>query len=121
MAKITVVDGPTFEADANTRLVRAIEDAGIDILHRCGGYARCTTCRVEFVEGEPTEITQAELDKLGDQENLGKFRLSCQVLCSGDMTVKPLMLLSQMENMDDPGSTPQDEMTPEPVWVERPY
>jgi photosystem II stability/assembly factor-like uncharacterized protein len=30
------------------RLVNAIEkDAGVDILHACGGNARCTTCRVE--------------------------------------------------------------------------
>ncbi len=121
MAKITVVDGPSFEADENTRLIKAIEGAGVDILHRCGGYAGCTTCRVEFVEGEPTSITQAELTKLTDGENLEKFRLSCQILCSHDMTVKPLFRLSEMENMDDAGPEPKDQITPDPEWTERPY
>ena len=32
-----------FEADEGKKLVLAIEDNGIDILHRCGGNARCTT------------------------------------------------------------------------------
>ena len=36
------------EAPAGKKLVLALEDAGIDILHRCGGNARCTTCRVEI-------------------------------------------------------------------------
>jgi ferredoxin len=36
------------EAPAGKKLVLAIEDAGIDILHRCGGNARCTTSRVSL-------------------------------------------------------------------------
>ncbi len=47
MAKITA-DGKTFEAKDGVRLNTAIEENGIDILHRCGGYAKCTTCRVTF-------------------------------------------------------------------------
>ena len=30
------------EAPAGKKLVLTLEDAGIDILHRCGGNARCT-------------------------------------------------------------------------------
>jgi ferredoxin len=26
------------------------QDAHVDVLHACGGNARCTTCRVEFIE-----------------------------------------------------------------------
>ncbi len=37
--------GPIDVAEGR-RLVLGIEDAGIDILHRCGGNARCATCRV---------------------------------------------------------------------------
>ena len=32
------------------------QDAKVDILHACGGNARCTTCRVEFIEGEPATL-----------------------------------------------------------------
>jgi ferredoxin len=37
-----------FEAEEGRKLVLALEDNGVDILHRCGGNAKCTTCRVEF-------------------------------------------------------------------------
>jgi ferredoxin len=61
MPKITVDGYGTFEVPADKRLVLAIEqDAKVDILHACGGNARCTTCRVEFIAGEPTKMTVAE-------------------------------------------------------------
>lgn len=119
MATITVKDGESFEASAEQRLVVALENNGVDILHRCGGYAGCTTCRVVIHEGEPTKITQAELDKLQETEKLGEFRLSCQILCEGNMTVEPLMRLSETE-LDSAGNMPKDEITPEPEWVEMP-
>jgi ferredoxin len=75
----------TFDVDEGKRLVLAIEeDGGVDIMHECGGYARCTTCRVEFLEGEPNDMTQAELAMLVIRNLLGKARLSCQVLCDRD-------------------------------------
>ena len=43
------------EAPDGKKLVLVLEDAGIDILHRCGGNARCTTCRVEILEGDPVK------------------------------------------------------------------
>lgn len=119
MPQITVKDGETYEVEAGTRLVLALEDNGVDILHRCGGHARCTTCRVEFTAGEPDKMTAAERDKLQEQGNLGKFRLSCQIACDHDMTVTPLMTLSNTE-MDDPGGRPEDHITPEPEWVDVP-
>lgn len=119
MPKITIKNGQTFEADTNTRLVLAIKDSGVDILHRCGGYAKCTTCRVAFDDGEPDKMTVAEHDKLAEQGNLGNFRLSCQILCDHDMTVEPLMTLSN-SGLDDPGSRPKDNITPDPEWREKP-
>jgi ferredoxin len=41
------------------RLVLAVMDAGVDILHRCGGNARCTTCRVQILGGDPGPMTEA--------------------------------------------------------------
>ena len=50
-----------MEVEAGKRLVLAIEqDAQVDMLHACGGNARCTTCRVEFIAGEPRRMTAAE-------------------------------------------------------------
>ena len=61
MPKLTVEGFQTVDVPHGKRLVLAIEeDAGVDVLHACGGNARCTTCRVEFIEGEPTQHTVAD-------------------------------------------------------------
>ena len=70
MPKLIIEGVGEFEVAAGTRLVLALEDNGGDPLHRCGGYARCTTCRVEFLSGEPDTMTEAERTKLEDQGNL---------------------------------------------------
>jgi ferredoxin len=111
------VENQTFEAEPNKRLVLAIEDAGIPILHRCGGYAKCTTCRVAFIEAEPEQMTAAEKRRLTDEPGLyGRIRLSCQILCDHDMAVRPIMT---MENagVDAPGKRPEDIITPDAVWT----
>lgn len=118
MPQITV-GADQFEVESGKRLVLAIEDAGIPILHRCGGYAKCTTCRVTFSHGEPSEMTQAERERLQPEDLLwGKVRLSCQILCTHDMSVTPVMT---MENsaVSDPGKRPEDVITPPAVWGEK--
>lgn len=119
MAQITIKDVGTFDVPDDTRLVLAIEDNGVDILHRCGGYAGCTTCRVDITDGEPSKMTQAELNKLQEIEKFGEFRLSCQILCDQDMTVDALMRISTT-NYEDAGNRPQDAMTPEAEWIDKP-
>jgi ferredoxin len=119
MAKITIKDYKTVDVPDNKRLVLAIEDSGYDILHRCGGYAGCTTCRVVVHSGEPDMMTKAELEKLEMNDRVGQFRLSCQILCDHDMTVEPLLRVSTTE-YDEPGKRPQDNITPDPEWVHKP-
>ncbi len=78
-----------FEAEAGRKLVLALEDAGIDILHRCGGNAKCTTCRVEVLAGDPGEISDAERERLARETGLAEnVRLSCQIRVSDDLHVK---------------------------------
>lgn len=119
MPRIEVEGYGGYDVEEGRRLVRALETSGVDILHRCGGFARCTTCRVEFVTGEPTTMTVAERDKLVERDGLGRFRLSCQIECRQDMRVRPLMTLHTTE-YDDPGPEPEERVTPEPEWIERP-
>lgn len=79
----------TFEAEEGRKLVLAIEDAGIDILHRCGGNARCTTCRVEILAGDPGEIGDLERNRLAQETGLAEtVRLSCQVRVHDHLKVK---------------------------------
>lgn len=112
------VEGKRAEVEDGKRLVLAIEeDLGIDILHKCGGNAMCTTCRVQFEVGEPSRMTEAERERLTDRELLGQARLSCQIPCDGEMRVKPLMTVSS-SGTDGPGPRPADEITPEPRWTD---
>jgi len=119
MSTITVKNEKSFDVKSNKRLVLALEDNGIDILHRCGGNARCTTCRVVFREGEPDTMTEAERNRLQNNLLIGKVRLSCQILCDHDMTVAPVYRLSASSD-DSPGDRPADYITPDPVWVHVP-
>ena len=49
MPYVSVFDGGTFEVEMGKKLVLALEDNDVNILHRCGGKAICTTCRVEVI------------------------------------------------------------------------
>jgi ferredoxin len=110
MPKLTVHD-TTIDVDEGERLVLAIERAGVHIGHRCGGNARCTTCRVEFAAGEPGVMTRAEHDKLLEKGLLGQVRLSCQIRCTHDMTVHPLKTL-ESEGWSDTGPAPDPQVQP---------
>lgn len=105
----------SFEASEGTRLVLALEDAGIDVSHRCGGNAKCTTCQCSISIGEPSKMTKAEKEAL-DKRDLTNVRLSCQILVEGDMRVKPLKRVKD-NSWDDPGSRPADHLTPDPEWL----
>jgi ferredoxin len=121
MPRLEVEGSGVVEVEEGKRLVLAIEeDAGVDILHRCGSYARCTTCRIEYLDGEPEKMTRAEVEVLGSRDLLGEVRLSCQAVCDHDMKVRVLMTVSGA-GARDAGHPPERKITPPPVWVERPY
>ena len=117
MPQITVEGYGSFEVPAGTRLVNALEQNGVDVLHRCGGYARCTTCRVAFSAGEPARMTRAEYNKLDLQDLLGEARLACQIVVEGDMTLRPLLTL-RASSLPNSGPTPQEAITPAPEWIQ---
>ena len=100
-----------FEAEPGKKLVLAIEDSGIDILHRCGGNARCTTCRVEVLGGDPGEIREAERAILSTKTDLNDHtRLSCQIRIADDLHVKVINQVST--KVLDAGPRPADHDTP---------
>jgi ferredoxin len=119
MPKLTVEGVGEFQVPEDKRLVLALEDeAGVDQLHACGGNARCTTCRVEFLEGEPEKMTAAEKNVLAAR-GLSGIRLSCQILCDHDMSVRAISRL-EGSGRKDAGGRPADEIHPQPVeWVSK--
>jgi ferredoxin len=115
MPKVTVEGVGEFEVPTGKRLVLALEDeAKVDQLHACGGNAKCTTCRVEFVAGEPDTMTEAEKQVLAARGLTG-VRLSCQITCDADMTVRAISRLAG-SGRPNAGSRPADQITPPPVW-----
>jgi ferredoxin len=105
---ITATGEQAIEAPEGKKLVLVIEDAGIDILHRCGGNARCTTCRVEVLAGDPGEIGELERNRLAMETELAdNVRLSCQIRAQDDLTVRVVNQAS-IRGMDA-GPRPFDE------------
>jgi Ferredoxin len=77
---------------ANLR-IKAMEH-GIDLykfmgkLTNCGGYGQCGTCIVEITAGADklSPLTPSEERKL--KRKPANYRLACQVLVNGDVSVK---------------------------------
>ena len=76
---------------AGATLLAALQAAGHDWLHACGGRGRCTTCRVQVLAGpenlsplSPAEMRYREAGRLLPDE-----RLTCQTcLPAGDATAR---------------------------------
>ena len=111
MPNVTVLGKGTFEVEMGKKLVLALEDNGIHILHHCGGEAKCTTCRVEISSGEYLEVTDTEKAAFANKEIDYQImddclRLSCQIRVVSDITVLPIMTI---ENSGlDAGPRPTD-------------
>ncbi|MCT8137978.1 (2Fe-2S)-binding protein [Anaerobacillus sp. CMMVII] len=107
MATINVIDYLSFEGEEGKKLVHVLEDNGVDILHRCGGKAKCTSCRVEVIEGDFGPISEQEQQTLANKGHNGdNIRLSCQVRVSGDATVKAVM--TKTNSNLEPGPRPEE-------------
>jgi len=108
MPRLTVEGVGTFTVPAGKRLVNALAvECGLDQLHACGGNAKCGTCRVAFLAGEPADMRPAESEALvamGLRRQQG-IRLSCQVTCDTDMSVRAFSLLAG-SGRDDVGPRP---------------
>ena len=119
MPKLTVENVGSFEVPQDKRLVLAlIDEAKIDQLHACGGNARCTTCRVQFIGGEPEKMTEAEKSVLAQRglTAMQGVRLSCQILCDHDMELKAISRLAG-SGRADAGKRPEDQIQPPAVWT----
>lgn len=102
----------TFDAREGRRLVLEIEDAGIDILHRCGGKAKCTTCRCVIIDGDPGQMRQPERDRLAREDDLQEnVRLACQIEVENDLSVHVINRL-HLTDLSDAGPRPTEEMEP---------
>ena len=78
-----------LSVDTNTPVLEALRDEEIYIKSSCGGVASCSDCVIKVVEGadncNPPPFEETRL--LGNVFHITKERLSCQLKCTGDITI----------------------------------
>jgi class 3 adenylate cyclase len=75
-------------------LLHALLHAAVPHAHACGGHGRCSTCRVQILDGlqhclPRNEAESAMADRLGFGPQL---RLACQTKVTGDVRLRRLVL-----------------------------
>jgi len=83
-------DNKTIDASPDDTILEATLKAGINHIHVCGGNARCTTCRVNILDGLDNCRPRNEKEKLLSEE-LGfprNIRLACQTRITGNVTIR---------------------------------
>src|SRR5436190_18476813 len=89
-----VIDGRSASIGEHETILRASLRAGIPHAHACGGQARCSTCRVQIVDGldHCAPRTDKETALAGRLRFAPEVRLACQTTVSGDVKVRRLAL-----------------------------
>jgi len=90
-----VIDNRKAAIEAHTEtILRASLRAGVPHAHACGGNARCSTCRVQVVDGLDACAPRTEKEReLAERLRFAaEVRLACQTTVSGDVRVRRLVL-----------------------------
>ncbi|MCE1228147.1 MAG: (2Fe-2S)-binding protein [Firmicutes bacterium] len=92
MFKITFQSQTTHSAELEQEgtLLSAASKAESPLNHRCGGHARCGTCKVEVLEGAEhlSEKGTAEARVLEVLKAKPSERLACQAWAKGDVVCR---------------------------------
>ncbi len=91
---IRYLDGPEVSVVKGTSLLEASLQANIPHAHVCGGRGRCSTCRVQIVEGLE-HLPPADSDEVALLEKLKtglSVRLACRTRPLSNCTIHPLLL-----------------------------
>ena len=69
-------------------VLEGAQDVGVDIATTCGGRGRCRSCRIQLVSGQRPAPTSSDVEQLAEEEIHEGYRLSCQCMAAGDLTVR---------------------------------
>ncbi|QND50685.1 adenylate/guanylate cyclase domain-containing protein (plasmid) [Phyllobacterium sp. 628] len=102
---IRYADGQSVRVPLGFSVLEASRLGGIPHYAVCGGKGRCSTCRVQVLEGAetlppPQPIEQATLTRIGADHGV---RLACQLHPTHDISVVPLLVPS-LESIVPAGS-----------------
>ena len=91
MPRVTIEPlGVILDCEAGESVWACARRQGVLIPTACAGKATCGLCRVKLIAGEEnvTPINRDEQKHLGNTYFITKLRLSCQLVPTGDLTVK---------------------------------
>jgi 2Fe-2S ferredoxin len=82
--------GVTLDCANGESIFACAQRSGVLIPTACAGKATCGLCRVKVIAGEPhlPPVNRDELKHLGNTYFITKLRLSCQLVPTGDVTVR---------------------------------
>jgi adenylate cyclase len=91
---IKYLEGTSISVTKGTSLLEASLQANIPHAHVCGGRGRCSTCRVQIIDGldQLPEPTQDEVDLLNRLNCGPSVRLACRTRPESSVTIYPLLL-----------------------------
>lgn len=90
---ITLPDQRSFRSMPGASVLEVLRNNGVAIASVCGGRGRCTTCRVQVVDGAhglpaPEGVEARALGRIHAPPGL---RLACQIHPMSDLTILPLL------------------------------
>ncbi len=90
--------GEEFEIQPDQSVMKLAHQKGLKIKSVCNGLPSCAECRIKIVEGEHNVLPPSakELSLIGTGHFIDQRRLSCQLICFGDITVD---LTEQMDKV----------------------
>jgi adenylate cyclase len=113
-----VIQNRVIEAEPDETILQASLRAAIPHAHACGGQARCSTCRVQIVEG--LDHCAARNDKENELAVRLHFspeiRLACQTTVNGDVKLRRLVLDAEDIKLTAQSSTAD---APAPIGEEK--
>lgn len=91
---IFLPDNREEAAGQNETILAVAKRAGIPLPHVCQGTGRCSTCRVQIIEGIEHVSPRSRIERcVADQLAFGKeIRLACQTRFRGNIKVRRLVL-----------------------------
>lgn len=103
-------DDKEVEVSSNSTILETSLKVGIQHAHACGGYARCSTCRVLIMEGlENCQPRNTAEQRLAKRLNFSpEIRLACQTQLIDDVKLRRLVLDAEdieLTSQIKPGAT----------------